>query len=96
MNLSNRACSFVYVERFGPHTSIGRDVVFIRHLAEAGIKQITSDQGGIDWHVSRSALGAITSTVASIFLRLCQGDLREEHRDLLRLVGIAPVRFDNL
>lgn len=82
------------MEKYGPHTSAGRDDAFTLHMANSGVFEITSDQGGLDWHIARSARGAITSTVASIFLRLCQADLSEEHRDLLRLLGIASVSLD--
>ena len=53
------------------------------------VKQLTTGQGGVDWHFIRATSGAITSTTASIILRRCQDDIPDTCLDLLPLLGIG-------
>lgn len=83
--------SFLYVEKRSKSSDIvERDAEISRHLQD-NVLELTSAQGGLDWHFQRAASGCITSTLLCQFLRVCQSDIaREDLRKLIEMIGISP------
>ena len=80
---------FIYVQKRGPSRITDRAPELLEWL-DAHVVEVTGGQGGMEWHILRAAAGTITSTVASIFLKLCQHDATEEHQILFEQLGIQP------
>ena len=57
----------------------------VQHL-NLNTVNLTSDQGGVEWHFVRN--GLITSTVAYSLLRLCQGEIPQNAKFILDFIGI--------
>ena len=77
--------SFRYIPKRGTRNIVASIILEMNMR----VKQLTTGQGGVDWHFMRATRGAIKSTTASIILRRCQDDIPETCLDLLPLLGIG-------
>lgn len=83
--------AFVYIPKWSSGGVDVRNLIISEHLHQY-VEEMTSGQGGLDWHYQRAAQGAITSTLLATFLRVCQSDIPPDDREeLLTVLGIESV-----